>query len=184
MILWQRWARAVIRLRWVVLAVWVVAFLAAGAASSGLWDLLTNRFALPGAESWKADQILEGDFGQLSSGLFSLVAPTGSGRAEGVVRRLRDAAARVSAVSDSVSVATIVSKLGPADAKGDTDEMRKAAGTDTGRRSTSPASRPSSTTSSRSSEPRSAGRRGLHRDPDCDADPDLRLRLARLPAAC
>ena len=57
--LMARWARTMIRFRWAVLAVWVVAVLAAGAASSGLSDLLTNRFVLPGAESDKARNILQ-----------------------------------------------------------------------------------------------------------------------------
>ena len=136
----ERWTRAVIRLRWVVLAVWLVAVLAAGAASSGLADLLTNRFTLPGTDSWKADQILEEHFGQLSTGSFTIVAQTEPGRAQGVVPQLRDAAARASAelptsrlasasaVSDSVAVATIVSSLEPADAKAHTDDMRRALG--------------------------------------------------------
>ena len=46
-----RWARTMIRFRWAVLAVWLVAVIAAGSASAGLSDLLTNRFALPGSES-------------------------------------------------------------------------------------------------------------------------------------
>ena len=58
------WAQTMIRLRWAVLAAWIVLLVAAGAASSGLSDLLTNRFVLPGAESEKAGSILEEHFGQ------------------------------------------------------------------------------------------------------------------------
>ena len=78
-----RWARTMIRFRWAVLAIWVVAILAAGTASSGLSDLLTNRFALPGAESEKAADILKNDFGQKPEGSFSLVVkgPPGSAQA-------------------------------------------------------------------------------------------------------
>jgi RND superfamily putative drug exporter len=68
-----RWARTMIRFRWAVLAVWLVAVVAAGAASSGLSDLLTNRFVLPGAESDKARAILQDHFGQKPEGSFSLV---------------------------------------------------------------------------------------------------------------
>jgi uncharacterized membrane protein YdfJ with MMPL/SSD domain len=136
-----RWARTMIRYRWAVLAVWVVAVLAAGAASSGLSDLLTNRFVLPGAESDKARNILEQHFGEKPEGSFSFVVQDTSGDAAALVPKVRQSAERaahalptgklasVNAVSDDVVTATIISSLDPADAKGHTDAMRKAAGT-------------------------------------------------------
>ncbi len=135
-----RWARLMIRFRWAVLAVWLVALLAAGAASSGLSNLLTNRFALPGSESEKAANILKNDFGQKPEGSFSLVVKGPAGSAAKLVPKVRSAATRaaaelptgkvanVRAVSSEVVTATIVSQLQTADAKIHTDAMRKAAG--------------------------------------------------------
>ena len=135
-----RWARTMIRFRWAVLAVWLAAFVAAGMASAGLSDLLTNRFVLPGAESDKARNVLQDHFGQKPEGSFSIVVKT-SGDAATLVPQVEAAAQRaakalptgkvasVSAVSEDVVSATIVSSLDPADAKGHTDEMRQAAGT-------------------------------------------------------
>jgi putative drug exporter of the RND superfamily len=136
-----RWARTMIRFRWAVLAVWLVAVLAAGAASSGLSDLLTNRFVLPGAESDQARNILQQHFGQKPEGSFSLVVQDPSGDAAALVPNVKRAASRaadalptgkvasVNAVSNDVVTATITSSLDPADAKSHTDAMRKAAGT-------------------------------------------------------
>src|ERR671922_2179267 len=122
-----RWARTMIRYRWAVLAVWIVAVLAAGAASSGLSDLLTNRFVLPGAESDKARNILQDHFGQKPEGSFSLVVKSATGGAESVLPEVRRAASKaaealptgkvasVNPVSGDVVTATIVSSLAPAD---------------------------------------------------------------------
>jgi putative drug exporter of the RND superfamily len=130
-----------IRHRWVVLAAWLLVFVVSGAAAAGLSDLLTNRFTLPGTETAKAEAILEDHFGQQTTGSFTVVVETEPGEAQGLLPQARDAAARaaaelptsrlasVTAVSDSVIAATVVSNLEPADATGYTDEMREAAGT-------------------------------------------------------
>ena len=136
-----RWARTMIRFRWAVLIVWIVAVLAAGSASSGLSSLLTNRFALPGSDSEKAADILKSRFGEKPEGSFSLVVKGGPGQtAESLVPRLRTAAERaaaqlptgqvaeVHAASRDVATATIISQLQTADAKGHTGAMRRAAG--------------------------------------------------------
>ena len=136
-----RWARTMIRFRWAVLAVWLVAFAASGIAASGLSDLLTNRFVLPGSESDKARNVLQDHFGQKPEGSFSIVVKTSDGGAPAVVPRTQAAAVRaakvlptgkvasVTAVSGDVVIASIASSLDPADAKGHTDAMREAAGT-------------------------------------------------------
>jgi len=136
-----RWARTVIRFRWAVLTAWIVAVVAAMVASSGLSDLLTNRFVLPGAESEKAANILKTRFGQKPEGSFSLVVKGAPGSAGSLVPEVRRAAQRaagelptgkvasVQPVSADVVSASIVSQLLPADAKLYTDAMRKAAGT-------------------------------------------------------
>jgi uncharacterized membrane protein YdfJ with MMPL/SSD domain len=136
----ERWTRGVIRHRWFILAAWFVIFAASGAAASGLSDLLTNRFTLPGTDTKRAEDILEERFGQKSTGAFTLVVESTSGSAESLVPAARAAAVRakdelptakvasVEAVSDDVVVANLVSELDPADAKGHTGEMREAAG--------------------------------------------------------
>src|ERR671924_2218671 len=134
------WTRTMIRYRWAVVAVWAVVFLVSGAAASGLSDLLTNRFTLPGTDTARAESILEDHFGQKSTGSFSVVVRGEPGSADELVPQVRAAAERaakelptgqlasVQPVSDSVVSATIVSNLEPADAKGHTDDMRTAAG--------------------------------------------------------
>ena len=136
----ERWTRAMIRYRWWVVAIWAALFLVGGYATSGLSDLLTNRFTLPGTDTARADSILEDHFGQKTVGSFTVVVKGEPGSAEQLlptVRERAEAAAKelptgqlagVQAVSDSVVSATIVSNLEPADAKGYTDDMRAAAG--------------------------------------------------------
>ena len=140
------WARAMIRLRWAVLACWIVLTAAGGATWPALSDLLTNRFVLPGAESEKAGDILGDAFGQKPEGSFQVVVqgrPDSAPSLRGAAGAAAERAARelptgkvvsVRAVSDSVVSATIASELQPADAKGHTDDMRKAAGTIPGAR--------------------------------------------------
>jgi putative drug exporter of the RND superfamily len=136
-----RWARTMIRFRWAVLTVWVVAILAGGFAASGLSSLLTNRFALPGSDSENAATILKSRFGEKPEGSFSLVAKADQGgSAVALVPKLRAAAERaaeklptgqvaeVHVASRDVATATIISQLQTADAKGHTGAMRSAAG--------------------------------------------------------
>ena len=134
-------ARTMIRFRWAVLAVWLVLFVVSGAAASGLSDLLTNRFVLPGSESEATADTLEEHFGQKPEGGFSVVVQGPPGSAQGLVEPTLAAATRAAEalptgrvvgaepVSDRVVSARIVSELQPADAKGHTDAMREAAGT-------------------------------------------------------
>src|SRR5918994_4438206 len=136
----ERWTRAMIRRRRMVLGAWAVVLLVSLVAVSGLSDLLTNRFSLPGTDTARAEQILEEQFGQKTTGAFSVVVEGQPGSAERLLPDVRAAARRaagelptgqlagVQAVSDSVVSALIVSNLEPADAKGHTDDMRAAAG--------------------------------------------------------
>ena len=133
------WAQTMIRLRWAVLAAWIVLLVAAGAASSGLSDLLTNRFVLPGAESEKAGSILK-NTSDRSRGLVLTRSRGETRSAQALVVPTRAAAIRaakelptgkvvdVRPVSADVVSASIASELQPADAKGHTDGMRRAAG--------------------------------------------------------
>src|ERR687892_1452755 len=136
----ERWTRAMIRHRRKVLGAWAVVLLVSLVAVSGLSDLLTNRFSLPGTDTARAEQILEEQFRQKTTGSFSVVVEGQPGSAERLLPAVRAAARRaagelptgqlagVQAVSDSVVSALIVSNLEPADAKGHTDDMRAAAG--------------------------------------------------------
>ena len=136
----ERWTHRMIRLRWAVVAVWAVILVGSVGAMSGLSDLLTNRFSLPGTDTERADNVLEEHFGQKTTGSFSLVVNGEPGSARALVPEVRQAATRaaaalptakvasVEAVADDVVTATIVSNLEPADAKGYTDDMRRAIG--------------------------------------------------------
>jgi putative drug exporter of the RND superfamily len=136
----KRWTRRMIRHRWAVVTVWAVIFVASAAATSGLADLLTNRFSLPGTDTARAERILEDHFGQKTTGSFTIVVRGEPGSAQSLVGPVQEAAARASAalptsqvagvqpISDSVVTALIVSNLEPADAKGYTDDMRAAVG--------------------------------------------------------
>jgi uncharacterized membrane protein YdfJ with MMPL/SSD domain len=136
----ERFARTMIRLRWAVLAGWIVVVLVSAVASSGLNDLLTNRFVLPGAESEKAGKVLEENFSQKPEGAFSVVVQGKPGSAQALLEPTRAAATRaagalrtgkvgdVRPASGDVVTARIVSQLQPADAKGYTAAMREAAG--------------------------------------------------------
>ncbi|HEY7562570.1 MAG TPA: MMPL family transporter, partial [Gaiellaceae bacterium] len=137
----EGWTRRMIRYRWAVVAVWAVVFVASFIAMSGLADLLTNRFTLPGTDTARAEKILHDHFGQRSDGSFTIVVKGAPGSAQTLVPQVRRAAERASnvlptsvvagvqPVSDSVVSARIVSTLQPADAKGYTDDMRAAVGT-------------------------------------------------------
>ena len=136
----ERLTRLVLRHRVSVLAAWFVVFGVCGFASTQLSELLTNRFTLPGTDTRRAEEILEERFGQRSTGSFTVVA-LGDGNARGLVPEVRAAAARaadqlptgrvvsVVALTADVVAAQIFSNLEPADSKGRTDDMRRAAGT-------------------------------------------------------
>src|SRR4029450_7787765 len=133
----ERWTHRMIRLRWPVLAIWVVILFGSVVAMSGLSDLLTNRFSLPGKDTERGGKALEEHFGQKTTGSFSLIAEGQPGSARALVPDVRRAAVRaagalptakvasVEAVADDVVTATIVSNLEPADAKGYTDDIRR-----------------------------------------------------------
>ena len=135
-----RLTRLVLRRRRFVLLGWLVVLVPSFLGVAGLSDLLTNRFTLPGTDTARAERILEKEFGQKTTGAFTLVARGERGSAERLVPAVEAAGERAAAelptaklvavrpVSDSVVTGQIVSKLEPADAKRYTDEMRAAAG--------------------------------------------------------
>jgi RND superfamily putative drug exporter len=132
--------RTVIRYRWPVVGAWAVVLVVSVMAMSGLADLLTNRFSLPGTDTARAEKILEDHFGQKTVGSFWIVVEGQPGSAQELMPQVVESARRaadvlptgqladVRPVSDSVVSGLITSNLEPADAKGYTDEMRAAAG--------------------------------------------------------
>ena len=130
-----------IRFRWAVLAVWVVAVVAAGAASAGLSDLLTNRFVLPGSESEKAADILKDHFGQKPTARSRSSSTTPPGRAQALLPSVRTAGERAAqklpdragshgarAVSDHVVDGVDRLEAPAGGREGHTAAMRRAAG--------------------------------------------------------
>ena len=88
----ERLARAVIRARIVVLAVWLVALVVGTIAAGRLSPLLAGSFAVPGTESDQARRLLQAHFGERPDGTFTVVFDTQ--RTAGLRARL-DHAARV-----------------------------------------------------------------------------------------
>ena len=93
-----RWTRLVLRLRWPILAFWLVVLLAGGFAYSKLTPLLSNTFTVPGTDSERARTILQDHFGDRSDGEFLVIFKIRNGTA-GVrlklERSIRDAAKAV-----------------------------------------------------------------------------------------
>jgi RND superfamily putative drug exporter len=67
------WTRLVIRHRRIVLAGWIVVFLAGGYASSKLNAILSNTFSVPGTASEQVRHTLQTHFGDRSDGSFTVV---------------------------------------------------------------------------------------------------------------
>jgi uncharacterized membrane protein YdfJ with MMPL/SSD domain len=145
----ERLTRTVLRLRWPILGAWIALAAASFFAISGLSDLLTNRFVLPGTDTERAETILEKHFGQAPTGAFTLVAqgrPGRPGEAALLLPPLREAAGRaasalqraeprtnarvafVQPAGHGLASAVVVTELDLADVKIYTDEVREAAG--------------------------------------------------------
>ncbi|HEU5277429.1 MAG TPA: MMPL family transporter [Gaiellaceae bacterium] len=129
-----RWTRFVLRLRWPILAAWIVALLAGGFATSKLTPLLSNTFTVPGTDSERARTILQQHFGDRSDGEFLVIYRIRNGTA-GVrlklERSIREGARAVpggkaTALRDAkggVVYGSILSSLNLAKAKGYAHEV-------------------------------------------------------------
>ena len=138
----ERWTRFVIRNRKKFLVAWLAALLVAGYASSGLSDLLTNRFSVPGSDAEKGLDLLKDEFGQRGDGGFTLVVAPDRGAAPdlALVQATQSAAERaagqiqggkagvVQSADDSILHVPINSVLENADASNRTEAMREAIG--------------------------------------------------------
>ncbi|MBX5474570.1 MAG: MMPL family transporter [Thermoleophilia bacterium] len=131
----SRWTALVLRWRWLVLALWVVAIGLGVAAARDLHRLTSNEFSVPGTDSERARVILQRRFGDRSDGSFLVVFRTrGPAR---VTPRLEAAIARGAAVVpggraqplravDDVVYGSITSGLDLARAKGYADAVLRA----------------------------------------------------------
>jgi uncharacterized membrane protein YdfJ with MMPL/SSD domain len=138
----ERWTRLVIRNRKKVLLAWLAALLLAGYASSGLSDLLTNRFSVPGSDAEKGLDLLKDEFGERGDGGFTLVVEPRSGKPSDptLMRAAQKAADRgaeaikggkagvVRPADERIMYVPINSVLENADAANRTEAMRKAIG--------------------------------------------------------
>src|SRR5438128_325085 len=69
----ERWARFVIRFRWLVLVFWAAVLLTGGAVFGNLNRLLSNEFTVPGTDSERVRSVLARHFGDRSDGSFTVV---------------------------------------------------------------------------------------------------------------
>ena len=69
----ERWTRAVLRFRALVLVAWLVVFVVGAVAAARLPALLSTSFAVPGTESNRASRILADGFGEKPEGTFVVV---------------------------------------------------------------------------------------------------------------
>ncbi len=129
-----RWTHLVLRLRWPILAFWLVVILGGGYATSKVSALLSNTFTVPGTDSENARTILQDHFGDRSDGEFLIVYKVGQGAARvrpALERSIRAGAtavpdARVTALRSArggVVYGTILTSFNLADAKGYTDDI-------------------------------------------------------------
>src|ERR671934_1030225 len=132
----ERWTRAVLRFRWLVVVCLAVAIAAGVIANSRLSDLLSNTFTVPGTDSERARTILQDHFGDRSDGEFLIIYKIRNGTAgvrlklERSIRRAATAVptGRATALRDApggVVYGSILTTLNLAQAKGYTDDIRR-----------------------------------------------------------
>jgi RND superfamily putative drug exporter len=136
----ERWTRAIMRRRWLVLGVWAVALVAGGYGFSKLSALQSNTFTVPGTDSERVRTILSQRFGDRSDGSFTVVFqgrrvsdPQVQARLQSRVARAARAVptARATALhlgSREVFYGDVVSTLNLAKAKGYSDDLLRALG--------------------------------------------------------
>jgi uncharacterized membrane protein YdfJ with MMPL/SSD domain len=131
------WTRAVLRLRWPILGIWLVILLFGAFATSKLPALLSNTFTVPGSDSERARTILQDNFGDRSDGEFLVIYKVRNGnpgmrlKLERSIRQAAKAvptgqATELRVARGGVVYGSILSTLNLADAKGHTDDIRRA----------------------------------------------------------
>src|SRR6476619_5711296 len=132
-----RWTRVVLRFRWPILGSWLLILLAGGIATAKLSPLLSNTFTVPGTDSERARTILQDHFGDRSDGEFLVIYKLRNGSAgarlklERSIRRAAQVvpsgrATGLRAARGGVVYGSILTRLNLADAKGHTDDIRRA----------------------------------------------------------
>ena len=137
----ERWTRGVIRLRWLVVAVWLVVFVVGITLAGRLGTLFESQASVPGTEAQRVNDILESEFGQKSYAGWTVVVRSRSGEVDRLLPALERRAARaaktvpsgqlvqVQKISDRVATAQIASKLDVPEAHPETADLRAALGT-------------------------------------------------------
>ena len=74
----ERWTRAVLRWRILVIACWVAVVIVGALSAARLPQLLSTSLAVPGSSSQQANTILERHFGENIEGSFTVVLRTAS----------------------------------------------------------------------------------------------------------
>jgi RND superfamily putative drug exporter len=133
-----RVTRGALRFRRSVIAVWIALLVAGGLASTRLSPLLSNSFAVPGTDSYRAATILERHFGDRGDGEYLLVFSTRRSLEPSLRAQLQTAVdravlhvpsahvGRVRVAGRHVLYATVVSQLDLARAKTFTATLRRA----------------------------------------------------------
>jgi len=133
----ERWTRAVLRHRSLVVALWAVVLVAGIVASTRLPGLSSNTFSVPGTDSERAQVILERSFGERPDGTFDVVFPVARPSDKSVQRRIERRLARAALsvpggragdlqTAKGVLYGQIATTLPLQEAKGYTDDVRLA----------------------------------------------------------
>jgi RND superfamily putative drug exporter len=133
-----------LRLRWLVLGIWLAVLIAGGFASTRLSGLLSNDFGVPGTDSAQAQSILQQRFGDRSDGEYLVVFEVIRAVNRPLVARLQQTVDRavtviptaragpLRAVGEHVIEGTVVSRLDLARAKASTAALERALGQPSG----------------------------------------------------
>ena len=134
----ERWTRLILRLRWLVLGIWLALLIAGGFASTRLSGLLSNDFVVPGTDSARVQSILQQRFGDRSDGEYLVIFKTTRTASRPLLARLQRAvdqavaviptarAGPLRVVGDHLIEGTVVSQLKLARAKESTARLERA----------------------------------------------------------
>ena len=103
----ERWTRAVLRFRVVVLTAWLVVLLLGALSSARLAPLLSNSFDVPGSDSERAQSLMADHFGERPDGVFIVVFPVRSPSDRQLRARLRRRVERAARVVPTARTGTV-----------------------------------------------------------------------------
>jgi RND superfamily putative drug exporter len=140
----ERWTRLILRLRWLVLGIWLAVLIAGGFASTRLGGLLSNDFGVPGTDSAQTQSILQQRFGDRSDGEYLIVFKVTRVASRPLLVRLQRTVDRavtviptaragpLRAIGEHVIEGTVASQLDLARAKASTAALERALGQPSG----------------------------------------------------